>query len=175
MEPRKPRVALLVHNDYQELEFWYPLLRLRETGTDVKVIAALPDQTYVSRLGYPVIADHGVAEVAAEDFDAVIIPGGGAAGHIAGDHAFVAFIAGVAAAGKPTGALSESSMILARAGLLRGKQVSATPGIKAELLAGGASCGDDGVTVDGAIVTSRGPNDIPVFFRRFSETLGSAT
>jgi protease I len=173
MEPGKPRVALLVHDHYQELEFWYPLLRLREAGVDVKVIGAKPDHTYHSRLGYPVIADHGLAEVAAKDFDAVIVPGDGAADSIAADHGLVAFVAAVAAAGKPVAALSESSKVLAKAGLLKGKRVSAAPDGWSALQAGGATCGDDPATVDGLIVTSRGANDIPAFFRKFSDLVGS--
>jgi protease I len=175
MESRKTCVALLVHDQYQELEFWYPLLRLREAGIDVKVIGAEPDHTYHSRLGYPVIADYGLAEVAAEDFDAVIVPGGGAANSIGADFGLVAFVTAVAAAGKPVAALSEASRVLGKAGLLGGKRVSAVPDARATLLADGATCGDDAVTVDGLVVTSRGVNDIPAFFRIFSDLVAVAT
>lgn len=174
MKPQMPRVALLVHDHYQELEFWYPLLRLREADVDVKVIGAEPDHTYYGRLGYPVIADHGLAEVTAAEFDAVIVPGGGAADGIAADRGMVAFVRAVAAAGKPVAALSEASKVLGRAGLLNGKRVSAAPGTAAALAADGATCHDEPATADGLVVTSRGANDIPAFFRRFSDLVTSA-
>jgi len=174
MEPGTPRVALLVHDGYQELEFWYPLLRLREASVAVAVIGAEPDHTYRGRLGYPVIADHGLAEVAAADFDLVIVPGGAAADNIAGDRGMVAFVAAIAAAGKPVAALSEASKVLGKAGLLRGKKVSAGTEVRTALQADGATCDHDPATLDGLILTSRGANDIPAFFRKFFDILASA-
>jgi protease I len=70
------RVAILVHHGYQDLEFWYPLLRLREEGVPVSVVSVEPEKTYLSQLEYPVIPDQGIAEVQARDFSAVFIPGG---------------------------------------------------------------------------------------------------
>jgi protease I len=70
------QVAVLAENQYQELELWYPLLRLRETGANVVVVAPAAGQTYASKLGYPVRADIAATEVRAADLDAAVIPGG---------------------------------------------------------------------------------------------------
>lgn len=70
------RVAILAENNYQELELWYPLLRLREEGAEVKVIGTGSAETYTSKRGYPVTVDAAADEVEAADFDAVIVPGG---------------------------------------------------------------------------------------------------
>ena len=79
------RVAVLAEHGYQELELWYPVLRLREAGADVSVIGPARDETYRSALGYPVIPDDDVAAAAAADYDVLVIPGGAAAGRLAAD------------------------------------------------------------------------------------------
>src|SRR5258707_13562339 len=83
--PTNKRVAILVHDGYQDLQFWYPLLRLREEGVAVTVVSVEPEKTYLSQLEYPVIPDQGIAQVAAKDFSAVFIPGGPSGNFIAGD------------------------------------------------------------------------------------------
>jgi len=74
--PTNKRVAILVHDGYQDLQFWYPLLRLREEGVPVTVVSVEPEKTYLSQLEYPVIPDQGIAQVQAKDFGALIVPGG---------------------------------------------------------------------------------------------------
>src|ERR1041385_830760 len=76
------RIALLVDNLYQELEVWYPLLRLKEAGAEVITIGAEAGKTYTSKLGYPVKADKSYDEAKATDYDGVIIPGGYAPDHM---------------------------------------------------------------------------------------------
>ena len=76
MNLENAQIAVLAENQYQELELWYPLMRLREEGANVLVVAPTADQVYVSKLGYPVKPDLAVADVEAANFDAVVIPGG---------------------------------------------------------------------------------------------------
>ncbi|HIE38599.1 MAG TPA: protease, partial [Anaerolineae bacterium] len=70
------RVAVLAENNYQDLELWYPLLRLREEGVEVRVIGTGSATTYTSKHGYPVTVDAAADEVSAADFDGIVIPGG---------------------------------------------------------------------------------------------------
>ncbi len=70
------KIALLVAEDYQELEVWYPYYRLLEEGADVVRVAAKAGETYLSKLGYPCPSDAAAGDVSAGDFDAVVIPGG---------------------------------------------------------------------------------------------------
>ncbi|WP_201319398.1 DJ-1/PfpI family protein, partial [Paenibacillus sp. EPM92] len=70
------RVALLIEDDYQELEAWYPVLRLQEEGATVVIVGSGRKSTYDSKLGYPITADRSADEVSADEFDAVVIPGG---------------------------------------------------------------------------------------------------
>lgn len=69
------QIAVLAENFYQELELWYPLMRLREEGCNVVVVGPA-EQTYASKLGYPVKPDLAVADVSPDMFDAIVIPGG---------------------------------------------------------------------------------------------------
>jgi protease I len=108
MNPPKP-LAILVHEGYQDLEFWYPLLRLREEGLPVTVIAAEPDKTYFSILEYPVIADLGIAQAKAADYAGVFVPGGPSAKFIAGEPRMQAFIKEAAASGAFLASISEGA------------------------------------------------------------------
>ena len=110
-------VAILVHEDYQDLELWYPLLRLREEGKAVSVISAEANKTYMSKLEYPVIADHGIDEVKGADFGAVLIVGGRSAKIIAEEPRMQRFIKEAAANGALLGAMSEGASAFAAAGV----------------------------------------------------------
>ena len=109
-------VAILVHEDYQDLELWYPLLRLREEGKAVSVISAEPNKTYFSKLEYPVIADHGIDEVKGADFGGVLVVGGRSAKIIAEEPRMQRFIKEAAASGALLGAMSEGASAFAAAG-----------------------------------------------------------
>jgi len=81
------RAAVLAEHGYHDLEFWYPVLRLREAGADVSVIGPSREETYRSSLGYPVIPDDDLAGAAQVDYDVLIVPGGAAAARLAGNAA----------------------------------------------------------------------------------------
>ena len=106
MNTPKP-VAILVHEGYQDLEFWYPLLRLREEGKPVTVIAAEADKTYFSQLEYPVIADIGIAQAKGADYAGVFVTGGQSAKFIAEEPRMQAFIKDAAASGAFLASISE--------------------------------------------------------------------
>src|SRR6266700_8316369 len=76
MDLQQARVAVLVEQQYQEMEVWYPLYRLREAGCKVTLVGPEAGHTYPSKLGYPVRSDKAIKDVSADDFDLVVIPGG---------------------------------------------------------------------------------------------------
>ena len=114
--PSNKRVAVLVHDGYQDLQFWYPLLRLREEGVPVSVVSVEPEKTYLSQLEYPVIPDHGIAQVAAKDYSAVFIPGGASGKFIAEEPHMQRFIKDAAANGALLAAIAEGTTALSAAG-----------------------------------------------------------
>jgi protease I len=96
---RPGRAAALVEHGYSELEFWYPVLRLREAGADVFIAGPSAAETYYSRLGYPVIPDGDLAEAAAWEPDVLIVPGDGAGQRLAPRGAFQDLVRAHAARG----------------------------------------------------------------------------
>ena len=106
------QVAVLVDNYYQELEVWYPLLRMREAGAEVFTVGPEAGATYKSKLGYPVKADRAIADVGAGDFDALVIPGGWAPDHMRRNPRFARLIADADQAAKPIGAICHGAWML---------------------------------------------------------------
>ncbi|TMH62544.1 MAG: hypothetical protein E6H57_18595 [Betaproteobacteria bacterium] len=115
--PTNKRVAILVHDGYQDLQFWYPLLRLREEGVPVTVVSVEPEKTYLSQLEYPVIPDQGIAQVQAKDFGAVIVPGGASGKYLAEEPRMQRFIKDAAAGGALLTAIAEGVTALSAAGV----------------------------------------------------------
>ena len=115
--PTNKRVAILVHDGYQDLQFWYPLLRLREEGVPVTVVSVEPEKTYLSQLEYPVIPDQGIAQVQAKDFGAVIVPGGASGKYLAEEPRMQRFIKDAAAGGALLAAIAEGVTALSAAGV----------------------------------------------------------
>src|SRR5258708_8736269 len=114
--PTNKRVAILVHDGYQDLQFWYPLLRLREEGVPVTVVSVEPEKTYLSQLEYPVIPDQGIAQVQAKDFGALFVPGGASGKFIAEEPRMQRFIKDASAGGALLAAIAESTTALCATG-----------------------------------------------------------
>jgi protease I len=168
------RVAVLVDNDYQELEVWYPLLRMREAGAEVFTIGPEADTTYKSKIGYPVEANRAIGDVDVGDFDALIIPGGWAPDYMRRNPQFVDLVADSDRAGKVIGAICHGPWILCSAGVLKGRQATAFYSIKDDLVNAGANYVDDEVVVDQNLITSRVPGDLPAFCQAIISAVGSS-
>lgn len=162
MNLKGKRVAVLVADMYQELEFWYPYLRLQEEGAEV--VAVGPEaKEYTSKLGYPAKAELGAKDVRAGDFQAVVIPGGYAPDYLRRSPELVGFVREMAEAGKPVAAICHGPWMLCSARVVRGKRVTSVPAIRDDLENAGATWVNEPVVVDGNLITSRMPQDLPVF------------
>jgi protease I len=159
------RVALLIEDDYQELEAWYPKLRLEEAGAVVRVIGSGTKTTYHSKLGYPMDADASPADVSAEDFDAVIVPGGFAPDHMRLHRPMIDLVRDVFEAGKLTASICHGGWILVSAGALKGRRATGYDPIRDDVENAGGHWVDESVVVDGNVITSRTPPDLPDFLR----------
>ena len=157
------RIALFVDLYYQELEVWYPLLRMREAGADVVTVGAEAGKVYTSKLGYPVTADKSYADIQAGDFDGVIIPGGYAPDHIRRHARAIELVRQWHQGGKLVAAICHGPWVLCSTGTLKGRKVTGFFSIKDDLVNAGAIFEDAEVVVDGALVTSRKPDDLPAF------------
>lgn len=171
MDLRGKRIAVLVADQYQELEVWYPLLRFREEGAETVAVGAEAGMTYSSKKGYPVVADVSVADIDTARFDAVVIPGGWAPDFLRQDERMVRFVRDMNRAGKVVGAICHAGWMLTSADIVRDRKATCFKAIKDDMIHAGARYVDEEVAVDGNLITSRMPTDLPAFCREIAKAL----
>lgn len=156
-------VAVLVEEIYEDLELWYPVLRLREAGAEVKIVGPKAGEAYKSKHGYPARADLGMHEANPGEFDALVIPGGYAPDRMRRYPAMLDFVRAMNEAGKPVAFICHAGWVPISAGIVTGRTVTSVPAIKDDLVNAGARWVDQEVVVDGNLVSSRTPPDLPAF------------
>ncbi|MBC7257663.1 MAG: DJ-1/PfpI/YhbO family deglycase/protease [Chloroflexi bacterium] len=166
------RVAVLAEEMYQELELWYPTLRMREAGAEVKIVGTGSSPTYASKHGYPVTVDVPADQVSAADFDAVIIPGGYAPDRMRRYPAVLKLVREAFEQGKVIAAICHAGWVPISAGILKGRRVTSFFAIKDDMINAGATWVDEPVVRDGNLITSRMPDDLPYFCSAIIQALG---
>lgn len=164
------KIAVLCENEYEDLELLYPLYRLREAGAET-VAVGTSVKTFTSKHGYPVQATVSAESVSASDFAAVIVPGGFAPDQMRRYPAVLKLVREANEQGKVVAAICHAGWVLVSADVLRGKTVTSTPAIKDDMKNAGATWVDKEVVVDGKMVTSRRPDDLPAFCREIIKLL----
>jgi protease I len=168
------RVAILAENLYQEMELWVPYYRLREEGADVKVVGAGGARSYTSKHGYPVNVDVQAEQVRAVEFDAVVVPGGYAPDLMRRHPAMVTLVREAVQQGKVVAAICHAGWMLCSAGVLKGRRATSFHSIRDDMVNAGAEWQDAEVVVDGNLITSRQPDDLPAFCRAIVAALSKA-
>ena len=163
-------VAILLAAQYQDQEVWYPYYRLREAGARVVLIG--PERkTYPSKHGYPATADLAIAEATSGEYDGVIIPGGFAPDFMRREPRMAQFVRDAHQQGKIIAAICHGPWLLCSADVLRGKTATCFFAIKDDVMNAGATYVDRAVVRDGNLITSRTPEDLPVFMVTFLQAL----
>lgn len=163
------RVAVLVEQQYQEMEVWYPVYRLREAGCVVELVAPEAGKTYASKLGYPAKSTLAAADAKADQFAAVVIPGGFAPDYIRRSVPMLNLVRDIYAQKKPVAAICHGPWVLCARlfpqgeTAIKGRKVTCFHSIKDDVQNAGGSYVDQEVVIDGNIITSRTPDDLPVF------------
>ena len=165
MDMQGKRAAILVEQQYQEMEVWYPIYRLREAGCKVTLVGPEAQTNYPSKLGYPCKSDRAARDVSANDFDLLVIPGGYAPDHMRRCEAMIRLTSTMAEQGKIVAAICHAGWMLASANIVRGKTATSYRSIKDDMVNAGAVWVDREVVRDDNLVTSRTPADLPAFMR----------
>lgn len=174
MKLRGKRVAVLAENIYEDLELWYPLIRMREEGAEVTVVSARGGETYTSKQGYPVKSDIAAESMDVARLDAVIIPGGFSPDYMRRTPAMVSLVREADRQGKVVAAICHAGWMLASAGILSGRMATSFYSIKDDMVNAGAQWLDQEVVRDGNLITSRSPDDLPAFCREIIAALEEA-
>lgn len=156
------KVAVLVEDQYQVLEVWYPYLRLREEGIDT-VMVGTGRKEYKSKEGYPAAEELNINKADPAAFDGVIIPGGYAPDILRRYQEVSDFIKDLDSQGKLVAAICHAGWVLVTAGVLKNRKVTCFSAIKDDIINAGAQYIDKEVVVDRNLITSRNPYDLPAF------------
>lgn len=165
------KVAILIEDNYQVLEAWYPYLRLREAGMETVFIGTGRKKEYASKEGYPAPEELSIKSAKAGDFAAVIVPGGYAPDFLRRSEEINRFVKEMDAAGKVVAAICHAGWVLVSAGILKGRKATSFSAIKDDMVNAGAQYIDKEVVVDGNLITSRTPYDLPAFCREIVKKL----
>lgn len=166
------RVAILVENMYEDLELHYPYLRLKEAGFRVELVGPEKGVEYLSKHGYPAVSDRASSQVKADDYDAVVVPGGYSPDMMRRCEATMEFVRQMDAQGKIVAAICHGPWVMASACNLRGKTLTSFFSIKDDLVNAGATYVDKEVAVSGNLITSRTPRDLVAFTMAIISALG---
>jgi protease I len=170
MKLKDKKIAIFVANIFEDLEFWYPNIRMKEEGAEVIVIGPKAE-SYSGKHGLTAKADQGIDSVNAEEFDALIIPGGYSPDHMRRVPEMVEFVKAMDDQGKIIATICHAAWMLASAEVINDREVTSFYSIKIDLMHAGANWVDKEVVRDGNIISSRNPNDLPAFCRAIIDAL----
>ncbi len=156
-------ILAFVDDVYEDLELWYPKIRLEEEGWRVVVAGPVAGKTYQGKHGYPCTADMAIADVIADEFDALLIPGGFAPDKLRRDPKVLELTRAIHDQGKPIAFICHAGWICISADILRGKKATSTVGIRDDMINAGAEWVDQELVIDGNFISSRTPKDLHVF------------
>lgn len=156
------RVLLFAGPLYEDLELWYPKIRLEEEGAETTV-AGLGEKTYQGKRGYPVTVDTSVDQVDAARFDALVIPGGFAPDQLRRSARVLELTRDIHGAGKPVAFICHAGWVPISARILAGRRATSVRAIKDDMENAGVVWEDSPVVVDGNLISSRTPADLPQF------------
>lgn len=156
---------------YNEFELYYPFYRLKEAGCEVVVAGPEAGATYKSKIGLPVTSDVAFTDLKEADFDGLVIPGGYAPDRMRRSSELVRFTADMHAAGKLVAFICHAGWLPISAGILDGSTATSFFAIRDDMVNAGVNWVDREVVVDGNLISSRTPDDLPAFLKAIVDYL----
>lgn len=157
---------------YEDLELWYPKIRLEEEGART-VVAGTGEKTYQGKRGYPLTVDANVDELSSASFHGLVIPGGYAPDIMRRSTKLLQLTREIYQADKPVAFICHAGWVPISAGIVRGKRGTSVGAIKDDLVNAGMLWEDSPVVVDGNLISSRTPADLPQFMKALIKALES--
>lgn len=158
------KVAFIMDEMFEDSEFKVPYDRVKEAGHEPVIVGLEAGKKVTGKNGdQTVMIDKAIDQVDAEQFDALVIPGGYSPDKIRTNEKMVALTRDIAGDEKPVAAICHAGWMLAEADIIKGKTVTSWPSIKTDLINAGAEWVDQEVVEDGNIITSRKPDDLEAF------------
>ncbi|NEE00713.1 type 1 glutamine amidotransferase domain-containing protein [Phytoactinopolyspora halotolerans] len=157
------RVAFIVDDVFEDSEFQVPYDRVRDAGHQAVIVGASAGKEITGKNGTKLTIEKGSSEVSADDFDAVVLPGGYSPDKVRLDQDAVSMVRSFYDDGKPVAAICHAPWILAEADVLRGKTITSWPSLRTDMVNAGATWVDEELQKDGNLITSRKPDDLPAF------------
>ena len=167
------RILIFTAPVYEDLELWYPKIRLEEEGAEV-IVAGLDRETVHGKHGYPCTPDTTVEQVNANEFDGLVIPGGFAPDKLRRSPKVLALTKEIFDAGKPVAFICHAGWVPISARIVRGRRGTSVGAIRDDLENAGLLWEDSPVVVDGNLISSRTPADLPQFMRAMISALVNA-
>lgn len=168
---KKGKIICLIHDGFEDLELWYPVLRLREEGYKVYITGEKANIKYTGKYGVPAVSDLAFSDIDCDEYDGLLVPGGWAPDKLRRYPEVLDIVRSINEMGKPIGHICHGGWVLISADILRGKRVTSTPGIKDDMKNAGGIWSDEPVVVDGNIVSSRKPQDLPEYMKAYIKLL----
>lgn len=166
------RIAILAEEDFEDSELIVPMWGMKNAGAKVLIVGSGSQEIYQGKRGSVAIrVDTTADKVRAEDFDAIIIPGGYAPAKMRQHKSMVDLVKKADELGKVIAAVCHGPQLLAAAGIVKGRRLTSWPAVAAELKAAGAEWVDEAVVRNGNLITSRKPADLPRFNKAIIEAL----
>ncbi len=167
------KVAVLLDEGFEDLEFWVTVMRLREEGAEVTVVGTSAGKTVHGKSALQATSDVAAAEVTAADFDAVVVPGGWAPDKLRRHAEVTALVRDAYEQGKIVGLICHAGLVGISAGVVQGHRATGSLGIKDDLVNAGATWADEAAFRDGNLVWGRVVEDIPAFCRELVEAIAN--
>ncbi|MFH1073665.1 MAG: type 1 glutamine amidotransferase domain-containing protein [Candidatus Firestonebacteria bacterium] len=165
------RIVILVAEQFQDLEVMYPYYRFKEEGAEIIVAGTGSAEIYNGKFGYPIRVTTTADKLKASEVDAVIIPGGWAPDFLRRYDFVNKFVHDAFEKGKLVAAICHGGSVLVSARVLKGKRATAFKAVKDDMIYAGCDFVDKEVVVDGNLVTSRTPEDLPAFCKAIIKKL----
>ena len=165
------KVIAFVSDDFEDLELWYPVLRLQEEGATVHIAGKEQNYTYTGKYGVPATSDISFEDINPADYDGVLVPGGWSPDRLRRYEAVLDIVRHMDANQKPIGQICHAGWVLVSADVLKGRKVTSTPGIKDDMKNAGAEWFDEAVVTDHHLISARRPPDLPPYAKAFADKL----